>query len=124
MKKTTKLIESFAVMMMTASSVLADANVTNVTGTSGSTDNLFGLSPILSQIYNNVWLLAGGLAGMALLFIWITGNLDKLKRKVSNTAQNREAIQHWFIDCVLVVLGFIFLNKWVIPTLKTMTVQF
>jgi high-affinity Fe2+/Pb2+ permease len=119
MKKLTKLFGSFAGILLTASSVLADTNVT-----SASSDHIFGLGPILSQIYNNVWLLAGILAGMSLLFIWSMSHLDTLKRKVSNSVHNRENIQNWFIDCVLVVLGFIFLNQWVIPTLKTMTVQF
>ena len=122
MKKISKFIGGLAGIILTVNSALAETNVTTVAAS--GTESLFGLGPILSQIYNNVWLLAGILAGLALLFIWITGHLDTLKHKVGNSVQNREGIKNWFIDCVLVVLGFIFLNKWVIPTLKTMTVQF
>jgi hypothetical protein len=114
MKKIKMLIGSLAGIILTASNALAAANDTNVTG------NLGAASGVGADILSLVKWGAVFIAIITILALWGKGNLDRLRNHVSDAVKSMENKKGWFIDCILVIVGLIFLYEYVIPKLNGM----
>jgi hypothetical protein len=58
------------------------------------------------------------MAIISLLALWVTGMLGKFNHKINTTIAAHEGVKKWLIEGVLVIVAFIILFNWIIPTIN------
>ena len=57
---------------------------------------------------------------ISLLVLWMSGNIARMGAKANEVLHTRESIKGWFVECIIVILGLVFLFQYVIPRLNGM----
>lgn len=121
MKPTTKrALLSAAGLMLTVGGALAADPMTAVNTT--STDivgNLGFFSTLAGTIMTYSKYIAFFMAVLSLLALWVSGMLAKVSHKVEAAINAQEGLKKWLIEGVLVIVAFIILFSWIIPTINT-----
>jgi len=115
MKHNTKIVLlSAAGALLTAGNALAASNQssTDVVGNLGMFSTLAGTIMTYSKY------VAFFIAIISLLALWVTGMLAKGLRKVNEAINAKEGVKNWMIEAVLVIVAFIILFSWIIPTIN------
>ena len=60
------------------------------------------------------------IAIISLLVIWMSGNIARMGSKANEVLHTRESIKGWFVECIIVILGLVFLFQYVIPKMDGM----
>jgi hypothetical protein len=108
-----KLVLEIALVLLTASSALAE-------DASSVAKNLGPASGIASDMMSYAKWGAIVVAVISLLVLWMTGNIARMGAKANEVLHTRESIKGWFIECIIVILGLLFLFQYVIPHLDGM----
>lgn len=115
MKHNTKMV------LLSAAGVILTAGNALAAGNGSSTDvvgNLGMFSTLASTIMTYAKYIAFFMAIVSLLALWVTGMLAKISRKVQGAIDSKEGLKNWLIEGVLVVVAFIVLFSFVIPTIN------
>ena len=59
------------------------------------------------------------MAIISLLGLWVTGMLAKVSYKFEGAINAQEGLKKWLTKAVLVIIAFIILFSWIIPTINT-----
>lgn len=116
MKYTTRiLLLSAAGLLLSAGNALAAGNTssTDVVGNLGFFSTLAGTIMTYSKY------VAFFMAIISLLALWVSGMLAKLSHKVEGAINAQEGLKKWLIEAVLVIVAFIILFSWIIPTINS-----
>jgi len=115
MKHNTKIV------LMSAAGVLLSAGSALAAGSQSSTDvvgNLGMFSTLAGTIITYSKYVAFFMAIISLLALWVTGMLAKVSQKVNEAINAKEGVKNWMIEAVLVIVAFIILFSWIIPTIN------
>lgn len=115
MKHNTKIV------LMSAAGVLLSAGSALAAGSQSSTDvvgNLGMFSTLAGTIMTYSKYVAFFMAIISLLALWVTGMLAKVSQKVNEAINAKEGVKNWMIEAVLVIVAFIILFSWIIPTIN------
>ena len=116
MKHNTKIVLlSAAGVLLSAGNALAASNQssTDVVGNLGFFSTLAGTIMTYSKY------VAFFMAIISLLALWVSGMLAKLSHKVEGAINAQEGLKKWLIEAVLVIIAFIVLFSWIIPTINS-----
>lgn len=106
--------------MLTAGGALAADPVTAVNTT--STDivgNLGFFSTLAGTVMTYSKYIAFFMAVLSLLALWVSGMLAKVSHKVEQHINAQDSLKKWLIEGVLVIVAFIILFSWIIPTINS-----
>ena len=120
MKRLTRLVSGAIGSLLFAGTAFA-ADATNTTNTT-SVDivgNLGFFSTLAATIMAYSKYIAFFIAVISLLALWSTGMLAKVSRKVEQHINAQDSLKKWLIEGVLVIIAFIILFNFVIPTINT-----
>jgi hypothetical protein len=109
--KVKKFIFEAGLILLTASTAFAE-------DASSVTDNLGPASGIANDIMTYAKWGAIAVAIVSLLFLWISGNIARVGAKANEVLHVRESIKGWFAECIIVILGLLFLFQYIIPQLN------
>jgi len=115
MKHNTKIV------LLSAAGVLLTAGNALAAGNGSSTDvvgNLGMFSTLAGTIMTYSKYVAFFMAIISLLALWVTGMLAKVSHKVNEAINAKEGVKNWMIEAVLVIVAFIILFSWIIPTIN------
>jgi len=115
MKHNTKIV------LLSAAGVLLSAGNVLTAGNQSSTDvvgNLGMFSTLAGTIMTYSRYVAFFMAIISLLALWVTGMLAKVSHKVNEAINAKEGVKNWMIEAVLVIVAFIILFSWIIPTIN------
>ncbi len=90
-------------------------------GNQSSTDfvgNLGMFSTLAGTIMTYSKYVAFFMAIISLLALWVSGMLAKVSHKVNEAINAKEGVKNWMIEAVLVIVAFIILFSWIIPTIN------
>jgi hypothetical protein len=113
---TKRVILSAAGLILSAGNALAAATNTTSTDIVG---NLGMFSTVASTIMTYSKYLAFLMAVLSLLALWVSGMLAKMSHKVHEYIDSKEGLKNWLIEAVLVIVAFIVLFSWIIPTINS-----
>jgi hypothetical protein len=117
MKTTTrKSILMLAGIMLSAGNALAAATNTSSTDIVG---NLGFFSTFAGTIIIYAKYIAFLIAVLSLFALWSSGQLAKFSRKVEGAVNAKEGVKLWLIEAVLVIVAFIVLFSFIIPTINS-----
>jgi hypothetical protein len=117
MKHNTKrVILSAAGLMLSAGNALAAATNTSSTDIVG---NLGFFSTFAGTIIIYAKYIAFFIAILSLFALWSSGQLAKFSHKVEGAINAKEGVKVWLIEAVLVIVAFIVLFSFIIPTINT-----
>ena len=111
--KVRKLIWETGLILLTASKAFA-ADASSVA------NNLGPASSIANDMMNYAKWGAIVVAVISLLVLWMSGNIARMGAKANEVLHTRESIKGWFVECIIVILGLVFLFQYVIPRLNGM----
>lgn len=114
---TKRTILSFAGILLSAGNTLADA--TNATSSTDIVGNLGFFSTLAGTIMTYSKYIAFFMAVISLLALWVSGMLAKVSHKVEVAINAQEGLKKWLIEAVLVIVAFIILFSFVIPTINS-----
>lgn len=97
--------------------ILLTAGTTLATDATSVANNLGPASGIANDLVTYVKWAAIIIAIISLLFLWISGNIARVGEKANEVLHVRESIKGWFVECIIVILGLVFLFQYVIPKL-------
>lgn len=103
---------SAAGFLLSAGGALAAGNDTDIVG------NLGMFSSLASTIMSYSKWIAFLACSISLLFLLSMAGLGKVQKKLETSLNAKEGIKNWLIEIVLVVVAFIVLFNWVIPTIN------
>ena len=111
---TKRAILSAAGVLLTAGNALAAGNAssTDIVGNLGMFSTLAGTIMTYSKY------IAFFMAIMSLFALWATGRLAEVGHKINRSINAKECIKNWMIEAVLVIVAFIILFSFVIPTIN------
>ena len=112
---TKRTLLSAAGLFLSASNALAAAGNTSSTDVVGS---LGMFSTLAGTIMTYSKYVAFFMAIISLLALWVTGMLAKISKKVQGALDAKEGVKNWMIEAVLVIVAFIILFSFVIPTIN------
>jgi len=112
---TKRIILSAAGLALSARNALAAATNTSSTDIVG---NLGMFSTIAGTIIIYAKYIAFFIAILSLFALWSSGQLAKFSRKVDSAINAKEGVKIWIIEAVLVIVAFIVLFSWIIPTIN------
>ena len=115
MKHNTKIV------LLSAAGVLLTAGNALAAGNQSSTDavgNLGMFSTLAGTIMTYSKYVAFFMVIIGLLALWVTGMLAKVSHKVNEAINAKEGVKNWMIEAVLVIVAFIILFSWIIPTIN------
>lgn len=118
---TKRIILSAAGVLLTVGSALAADPMTAVNTT--STDivgNLGFFSTLAGMIMTYSKYIAFFVAVLSLLGLWVSGMLAKMSKRISEAINAHDGIKDWLKEAVLVIVAFIILFSFVIPTINSM----
>ena len=116
MKHNTKIVLlSAAGVLLTAGNALAAGNTsqTDIVG------NLGIFSTLASTIMNYSKWIAFLVCTISLLFLLSMSGFGKINKKIEAALHARDGLRDWLIEAVLVVVAFIILFNWIIPTINS-----
>jgi len=117
LKVNTKIaILSAAGFLLSAGNALAAAGNVSSTDVVG---NLGFFSTLAGTIMTYSKYVAFFMAIISLLALWVSGMLAKLSHKVEGAINAQEGLKKWLIEAVLVIIAFIVLFSWIIPTINS-----
>lgn len=117
MKPTTKrVLLSAAGLLLTVGSALADPTNTSSTDIVG---NLGFFSTLAGTIMTYSKYIAFFMAVISLLALWVSGMLAKISHKIEHAINAQEGLKKWLIEAVLVIVAFIILFSFIIPTINS-----
>lgn len=108
-----KSVLEIGLLLLTASTALAD-------DASTVAKNLGPASGIANDMMTYAKWGAIVIAIISLLVLWISGNIARMGAKANEVLHTRESIKGWFVECIIVILGLVFLFQYVIPKLDGM----
>lgn len=108
-----KFILEAGLVLLTASTALAE-DATSVA------KNLGPASGIATDMMSYAKWGAIVIAIVSLLVLWMSGNIARMGSKANEVLHTRESIKGWFVECIIVILGLVFLFQYVIPKLDGM----
>jgi hypothetical protein len=111
LSKTRKLVLGTGLILLTAGTALG-AEASSVAS------NLGPASDIANDLMTYVKWAAIVVAVVSLLFLWISGNIARVGEKTTELLHVRENIKGWFVECIVVILGLVFLFQYVLPRLN------
>jgi hypothetical protein len=114
---TKRVILSAAGLLLSSSNALAAA-ATNASSTD-IVGNLGFFSTVAGTIITYAKYIAFFVAILSLFALWSSGQLAKFSRKVEGAINAREGVKNGLIEAVLVIMAFIVLFSWVIPTINS-----
>jgi hypothetical protein len=111
---TKRSLLSAAGLMLSAGNALAAGNTssTDVVGNLGMFSTLAGTILTYSK-----WI-AIFMAIMSLFALWATGRLAEVGHKINGSINAKEGIKNWLVEGVLVIVAFIVLFSFIIPTIN------
>jgi hypothetical protein len=115
MKHNTKIV------LMSAAGVLLSAGNALAAGNSSSTDvvgNLGIFSDLAGMLMNYSRWFAFLACTISLFFLLGMAGLGKVQKKLETSLNAKEGLKNWLIELVLVVVAFIILYQWAIPTIN------
>jgi len=59
------------------------------------------------------------MAIISLFALWVSGMLAKVSHKVEGAINVQEGLKKWLTEAVLVIIAFIVLFSWIIPTINS-----
>jgi hypothetical protein len=114
---TKRTLLSAAGLMLSAGNALAAA--TNATSSTDIVGNLGFFSTFAGTIIIYAKYIAFFIAILSLFALWSSGQLAKFSRKVEGAINAKEGVKVWLIEAVLVIVAFIVLFSFIIPTINT-----
>jgi hypothetical protein len=108
-----KYILGAGLVLLTASTALAE-------DASTVAKNLGPASGIANDLMSYAKWGAIVIAIVSLLVLWMSGNIARMGSKANEVLHTRESIKGWFVECIIVILGLVFLFQYVIPKLDGM----
>jgi hypothetical protein len=119
MKTNTKrAILSFSGILLSVGNALAAA-VNNTTSSTDIVGNLGMFSTIAGTIMTYSKYVAFFMAVLSLLALWVTGMFAKFNHKIHQAIDSHEGLKKWLVEAVLVIVAFIILFSWIIPTINS-----
>lgn len=115
MKHNTKIV------ILSAAGLLLSAGNALAAGNTSSTDivgNLGMFSTLAGTIMTYAKYIAFFMAIMSLFALWATGRLAEVGHRVGKAIDAKDGIKNWLIEAVLVIVAFIVLFSFVIPTIN------
>jgi hypothetical protein len=112
-----RAILSAAGVLLSAGNALAAA--TNATSSTDIVGNLGFFSTFAGTIIIYAKYIAFFIAILSLFTLWSSGQLAKFSRKVEGAINAKEGVKVWLIEAVLVIVAFIVLFSFIIPTINT-----
>jgi len=103
-------------VLLSAGNSLAAATNTSSTDIVG---NLGFFSTFAGTIIIYAKYIAFLIAVLSLFALWSSGQLAKFSRKVEGAVNAKEGVKLWLIEAVLVIVAFIVLFSFIIPTINT-----
>ena len=113
---TKRTLLTAAGLMLSARNTLAAATNTSSTDIVG---NLGMFSTIAGTIIIYAKYIAFLIAVLSLFALWSGGQLAKLSHKVEGAINAQEGLKKWLIEGVMVIVAFIILFSWIIPTINS-----
>jgi hypothetical protein len=113
---TKRVILSAAGLLLSARNALAAATNTSSTDIVG---NLGFFSTFAGTIIIYAKYIAFFIAVLSLFALWSSGQLAKFSRKVEGAINAKEGVKLWLIEAVLVIVAFIVLFSFIIPTINS-----
>jgi hypothetical protein len=114
---TKRAILSATGLLLSAGNALAAA--TNATSSTDIVGNLGFFSTFAGTIIIYAKYIAFFIAILSLFALWSSGQLAKFSRKVEGAINAKEGVKVWLIEAVLVIVAFIVLFSFIIPTINT-----
>jgi hypothetical protein len=115
MKVNTKIVLlSVAGVLLTVGNALASGN----TSSTDIVGNLGMFSTLAGTIMTYAKYIAFFMAIMSLFALWATGRLAEVGHRVGKAIDAKDGIKNWLIEAVLVIVAFIVLFSFVIPTIN------
>jgi hypothetical protein len=108
-----RFILEAGLILLTASTALAE-------DASSVAKNLGPASGIANDMMTYAKWGAIVVAIISLLVLWMSGNIARMGAKANEVLHTRESIKGWFVECIIVILGLVFLFQYVIPRLDGM----
>jgi hypothetical protein len=113
LSKARKFFLETGLILLTASTAFA-ADASSVV------HNLGPASGIANDMMNYAKWGAIVIAVISLLVLWMSGNIARMGSKANEVLHTRESIKGWFVECIIVILGLVFLFQYVVPKLEGM----
>lgn len=110
-----RILISFCLLLFIGSNALAAADNISSTDVVG---NLGFFSTLAGTIMTYSKYIAFFMAIISLLALWVSGMLAKLSHKVEHAINAQEGLKKWLVEAVLVIVAFIVLFSWIIPTIN------
>jgi hypothetical protein len=107
------LILEAGLILLTAGTALA-ADASSIAG------NLGPASGIAEDIMFYAKWGAIVIAIVSLLFLWMSGNIARMGSKTTELLHVRENMKGWFVECIIVILGLLFLFQYVLPKIENL----
>ncbi len=106
--KAKKFFLETGLILLTASTALAE-------DASSVTHNLGPASGIANDMMTYAKWGAIVVAIISLLVLWMSGNIARMGAKANEVLHTRESIKGWFVECIIVILGLVFLFQYIVP---------
>jgi len=112
LSKTGKFILEAGLILLTASTAIAE-DVSSVAS------NLGPASDIAKYMMFYAKWGAIVIAIISLLFLWMSGNIARMGSKTTELLHVRENMKGWFVECIIVILGLLFIFQYILPKIET-----
>ena len=110
------------IALLSAAGVLLSAGSALAAGNQSSTDVVVGNMGMFSVLAGTIMTyskyVAFFMAIISLLALWVSGMLAKVSHKVNEAINAKEGVKNWMIEAILVIVAFIILFSWIIPTIN------
>jgi hypothetical protein len=113
---TKRIILSVGGLLLSVGNALAAASTATSTDIVG---NLGMFSTMASTIMTYSKYIAFFMAVVSLLALWVTGMFAKFNHKIHAAIDSHEGLKKWLVEAVLVIMAFIVLFSWIIPTINS-----
>lgn len=112
--RTTSVFVLFGIALINNTAAAAtNASSTDIVG------NLGFFSEIAGTIMTYSKYIAFFMAIISLLALWVSGMFAKFSQKVQKSINAKEGLKNWLLEAVLVIVAFIILFAWIIPTINS-----
>jgi len=105
--------------LLTLSGVPLSARNALAASSSDIVGNLGFFSTIAGTIIIYAKYIAFFIAILSLFALWSSGQLAKFSRKVDSAINAKEGVKIWLIEAILVIVAFIVLFSFIIPTINS-----
>ena len=112
---TKRVLGSLAGILFSAGNSLAAGTNTSSTDIVG---NLGFFSTIAGTIITYSKYIAFFIAVVSLFALWASGQLAKMSHKINDSINAKEGLKNWIVESILVIVAFIILFSFIIPTIN------